>query len=115
MAMGDFLDRYGEQLERAQQRQRRRRLRGFPAMRTAQRSRHQTLVAAVGGFALVAAVLTLAFTRSTSHVPSSAPVDIAAVTPPENEALEHLNGFNPDEFKDFQLSSNAEVTRAQVD
>src|ERR1700754_328671 len=120
--MGDFLDRYGEQLKRARQRRRWRRVRDFavsvgsPA-RTARlrpRSTQQAVAAGFGAVALLAAVLTLAFTRSTTPVPSPAPVDVAAA-PPENEALEHLNGFSPDEFKDFQLSSNAEVTRAQVD
>src|ERR1044072_7648339 len=38
-----------------------------------------------------------------------------AARPPENEALEHAGGATPNEFQDFKLSSNADVTRAQVD
>ncbi|RKQ93977.1 photosystem II stability/assembly factor-like uncharacterized protein [Solirubrobacter pauli] len=113
--MSDFLDRYGEELKRARRRQRWHRVRGFGGMPTRQRSRHRTAVVAFGLAAVLAAVLTVAFTHSTTRVSSKAPVDVASAVPPENEALEHRNGFTPNEFKDFQLSSNDTVSRAQVD
>jgi len=113
--MSDFLERYGDELKRARRRQRWQRVRGFGGMPARQRSHHRSALAALGVVALLATTLTVAFTRSTTRVTSQAPGDIASAIPPENEALEHRNGFSPDEFKDFQLSSNATVTRAQVD
>jgi hypothetical protein len=104
--MSDFLDRYGEQLKRA----RRKRRRGFGGMR-----RHQSVIAGIGAVAMLAAILTLAFTRSTTPTRQHTPTDLAVVQPPENEALERAGGATPDEFSDFRLSSNAEVTREQVD
>src|SRR5690349_3672296 len=111
--MSDFLDRYGEQLKHARERRQRRGLRGFGAARP--RRRHHSLAAALGAVAIVGAMLMLAFTGSTTKKVSQSRVDVASATPPENEALEHANGATPDEFSDFRLSSNSDVTRAQVD
>ena len=54
--------------------------------------------------ALLAAVLTIAFTRSTTTVKTTK-TDVAAL-PPENEALEHAaGGATPDEYMDLKESS----------
>src|SRR6478609_11075289 len=113
MGMSDFLNRYGEQLKQARRRQRRRGLRGFAEMPGRRRSQHRFAALALGGVALLAAVLTIAFTRSTTVVKTTG-TDVAAV-PPENEALEHAaGGATPDELRDLKESSNATVTTEMV-
>src|SRR4051794_27321363 len=111
MGMSDFLNRYGEQLKRARRRQRRRGMRGFAEM-PARRRPHHIAAVAVGAVALLAAVVSVALTPSTTVVKTSR-TDVAAM-PPENEALEHPGGATPDELMDLKESSNATVTTAMV-
>src|SRR4051812_7869266 len=113
--MGDFLDRYGRQLKRARRRQRLRWMRGLVGMSDGPRSRPRALVAGLGTVALLGVIAMLALTRSTTPAPSQAQTNVASAVAPENEAPEHASGATPDEFQDFKLSSNADVTRAQVD
>src|SRR3954464_5385593 len=108
MGMSDFLERYGEQLRRARQRQRQRgrRLRAF-----ARTSTRHTAAVALGAVALFAAVLTVAFTKSTTLRPAGAPGDVFNAKAPENEATE--NGTIPDVIRDLQVSSGQDVSVAQ--
>src|SRR4051794_26792005 len=82
-------------------------------MRTQRRSKQQRVAGAMAAFVFLGALAMLALTTSTTLVPTKQTAVVAL--PPENEALEHGNAAAPNEFKDFQLSSNAAVTRAQVD
>jgi photosystem II stability/assembly factor-like uncharacterized protein len=112
--MSDFLNRYGEQLKRARQQQRRRRLPTLGGMRGKPRTRHQSVVAGIGAVALFGAILMLAFTHSTTPRRADSSATVAEALPPENEALEHASGVTPDELRDLKESSNDTVTTEMV-
>src|SRR5689334_444169 len=112
MGMSDFRDRYGDQLKKAREAQKRRRF-GLGSLGTMRRRpMHRAVAVGAMSLAVVAALTVLAFTGSVTKRPAGAPADVFNAKVPENEALE--NGTIPDIMRDLQVSSGQNVTVAQV-